>query len=52
MEKHDKQEHENRFPGVDPIPDPDSENPSATSMIEDVLKEGTEPALKPEDKDE
>lgn len=52
MEKHDKQDHEERFPGVDPIPDPDTENPSATSMIEDVLKEGTEQARKPKANDE
>lgn len=35
-----KPNEEDRFPGVDPIPDPDHETPSSTDMIEDVLEEG------------
>ncbi|MCJ8011325.1 hypothetical protein MUG84_06125 [Paenibacillus sp. KQZ6P-2] len=45
MEKQNDHE-ENRFPGVDPIPVPGTENPSSTSMIEDILEEGSEEARK------
>lgn len=38
MSKHNEK---NRFPGVDPIPEPDHESPSSTDMIEDILKEGS-----------
>ena len=49
MDKHDNHENEARFPGVDPIPDPGTENPSSTSMIEDILEEGSEEAKKHKD---
>ncbi|MEC0371828.1 hypothetical protein [Paenibacillus chibensis] len=49
MEKHDPHEHEERFPGVDPIPEPDKENPSSTTMIEEVLEEASDEARKRKD---
>ncbi|WP_168928951.1 hypothetical protein [Paenibacillus dokdonensis] len=52
MDKHDDHENEARFPGVDPIPDPGTENPSSTSMIEDILEEGSKEAKKHKDRDQ
>ncbi|MWV45189.1 hypothetical protein GRF59_16310 [Paenibacillus sp. HJL G12] len=46
MDKQHKHDEEERFPGVDPIPDPGSENPSSTSMIEEILEEGSKEAHK------
>lgn len=46
MDKHRSHEEEERFPGVDPIPDPERENPSSTSMIEEILEEGSEEAAR------
>lgn len=50
MDKQHDHDKEERFPGVDPIPDPGTENPSSTSMIEDILKEGSEEAHQRKDK--
>lgn len=38
MDKHQRHEEE-RYPGLSPIPDPETENPSSTTMIEEILDE-------------
>ncbi|GIO30589.1 MULTISPECIES: hypothetical protein [Paenibacillus] len=52
MGKPHKHEEEERFPGVDPIPEPERENPSSTSMIEEILEEGSQEAAKRKQEDE
>jgi len=46
MDQHRNRNEEERFPGVDPIPDPERENPSSTTMIEEILEEASEEAAR------